>query len=255
MPACCPPPVCVHYWVSAQPGPPSGVQVSSRPVSSRPVSGYLAPSSGRGCPAGWCPARPASSRLVSSASGVQPSGVRPSARSQPSRPASAGWWRWGRSRYGGQRSRLDRVEFQVVRSRPRRLGRRPEEAWMRAPLRRWCAGWRGSAGRGPGPGGASAGGCTQPTRQARPPRGAPVAGHCAGAGSWLARCCRTAPCGGGHLAWSHDYFAWSLRSLTSEWTGPEGSNELGGEDGARPRQVASATGSTPATRAMVETCG
>jgi hypothetical protein len=39
----------------------------------------------------------------------------------------------------------------------------------------------------------------------------------------------------GHLAWSRDYAAWSLPSLTSEWTGPEGPNELGGQDGARPQ--------------------
>jgi hypothetical protein len=39
-------------------------------------------------------------------------------RSQPSRPASAGWWRWGAPRDGGQRSRLDRVKFRVVRPRP-----------------------------------------------------------------------------------------------------------------------------------------
>jgi hypothetical protein len=135
MPACCPSPVRVHSRVSTQPGPPSGSRCPAVRCPARPVSGCLAPSSGRGCPAGWCPARPASSRLVSSPSGVQPAGVCPSAWSQPSGPASAGWWRWGAPRYGGQRSRLDRVKFHVVRPRPRRLGRRPQGAWMRAPLR------------------------------------------------------------------------------------------------------------------------
>jgi hypothetical protein len=125
MPTCCPSPVCVHYWVSTQPGPPSGVQVSSRPVSS-PSSVRLSGSLVR---------TRLSGRLVSSPSGVQPSGVCPSARSQPSRPASAGWWRWGRPRYGGQRSRLDRVEFHVVRPRPRAARSTARGAWMRAPLR------------------------------------------------------------------------------------------------------------------------
>jgi hypothetical protein len=189
----------------------------------RPVSGYLAPSSGRGCPAVWCPARPVSGRLVS---------VRPVAAVSS---ASAGWWRWGRPRYGGQRSRLDRVEFHVVRPRPRRLGRRPKEhgcghrcevgcrpAGERRP-RTW-AGW-------------CFGGRLHPSDRAgqTAARGA-VAGDCARAGEWLTRCCRTAPCGAAIWAWSHDYSAWSLRSLMSEWTGPEGPNELGGEDGTRPQR-------------------
>jgi hypothetical protein len=56
---------------------PSGVRLSGSLVRTR-LSGYS----------------------VSSPSGVQSSGVCPSARSQPSRPTSAGCWRWGDPRYG-----------------------------------------------------------------------------------------------------------------------------------------------------------
>ena len=129
-------------------GPPSKVQVSNpsgvqpvhcpviwlprpdaavRPAGVQPVRR----------PAGWCP----------SPSGVQPAGVYPSALSHPSRPTSAGCRRWGTPGTAGQRSRLDRVALQVVRPRPRRLGRRPDEASMRAPLRRSCGGRRGSVGQ------------------------------------------------------------------------------------------------------------
>jgi hypothetical protein len=107
MPTCCPSPVCVHSWVST-PTRPAVRGPGVQPAGVRPVQ----------CPVIWLP-RPDVA--------VRPAGGCPSARSQPSRPASAGWWRWGRPRYGGQRSRLDRVEFHVVRPRPRRLGRRPEE--------------------------------------------------------------------------------------------------------------------------------
>jgi hypothetical protein len=129
-------------------GPPSKVQVSNpsgvqpvhcpviwlprpdaavRPAGVQPVRR----------PAGWCP----------SPSGVQPAGVYPSALSHPSRPTSAGCRRWGTPGTAGQRSRLDRVALQVVRPRPRRLDRRPDEASMRAPLRGSCGGRRGSVDR------------------------------------------------------------------------------------------------------------
>jgi hypothetical protein len=150
----------------------------------RPVSGYLASSSGRGCPAGWCPARPASSRLVS---------VRPPGRSRlvPRPPGGGDGGDLGTAGSGN-----DWIESSSMRSGPSPAARSTARgAWMRVPLRRWCAGRRGSVGRGPGPGGASAGGRTRPTGQGRRPRGAPVAGDCAWAGEWLARCCRTAPCG------------------------------------------------------------
>ena len=184
MPACCPSPVCVHQWVSIHPvcrlGPgvqPSGVQ---------PIQ----------CPITWLPHPDAAVRPAS----VQPvrrpaSGVCPSARSQPSRPASARCWRRGHLGTAGQRSRLHRVEFHVVRPPPRRLGRRPQEAWMRAPLRS-----RVQAG-----GGASAAdlgrdvlgreaAANRPGRQTA--ARAPVAGDCARAGELVeARRCRTTPCG------------------------------------------------------------
>jgi hypothetical protein len=229
MPACCPSPVCVHHWVSTHPVrrpglgvPPSGVQSDVQPVR---------------CPVIWLPRPDAAVRPA----GVQPvrrpaSGVCPSARSQPSRPASAGWWRWGTARYGGQRSRPDRLEFGVVRPRPQRsVDGRPEEAWMPAPLRRSCGDRRGSVGRGLV--GWCLGEAAPETDQAgRPPRGRPIAGDCAGAGELAeARGCRTGPCGR-PSARSRDYSAWSLRSLTSGWTGPEGPNELGGQDGARPQR-------------------
>lgn len=190
-----------------------------------PVSGYLAPSSARGCPAGWCPARPASSRLVS---------VRPPGRSRlVPRPPSGGDGETSVRRAavttGSSRVPCGPAPSPAARSTAR-------GAWMRAPLRS-----RVQAG-----GGASAAdlGRVVLRREAPHPsdragqtagRGA-VAGDCARAGEWLARCCRMAPCGAAIWAWSHDYSAWSLRSLTSEWTGPEGPNELGGEDGARPQR-------------------
>ena len=225
MPACCPSPVCVHHWVSTQPGPPSESRCPAVRCPAGPVSGYLARSSGRGCPAGWCPARPASSRLVS----VRPPGrsrlvPRPPGGGDGGDPGTAG---------GGH----DWIESSSMWSGPVPGGSvdgpRSMDAGTAAES---CAGRWGSVGRGPGPGGASVGGCTRATGQARPPPGAPVAGDCAGAGEWLARGCRTAPCGAAIWAWSHDYAAWSLRSPMSEWTGPEGPNELGGEDGARPQR-------------------
>jgi hypothetical protein len=185
MAACRPSPVCVHYWVSTQPGPPSGVQVSSRPVSS-PSSVRLSGSLVR---------TRLSGPLVSSPSGVQPFGVRPSARSQPSRPASAGWWRWGRPRDGGAAvmTGSSRVACGPVPSpAARSTARGGMDAGTAAEVVCRLAGERR---RGPGPGGASAAGCTRPTRQARPPRGRLSLATALGQGSWLARCCRTAPCG------------------------------------------------------------
>jgi hypothetical protein len=87
---CCPSPVCVHLGVhptrSAVRGPgvqPSGVQPVQCPVSWLPrPDAAVRPSGVQPVrrPAAWCP---------------------PSARSQPSRPASAGWSRWGTARDGG----------------------------------------------------------------------------------------------------------------------------------------------------------
>jgi hypothetical protein len=216
---------------------PSGVQPVRCPV--RPLSGYLASSSGRGWPAGWCPARPASGRLVSArlvSKSVRASSrlLSPVALSHPSRPASASGSDGGPGT-AGQRSRRDQVEFHVSGPIP--------GGSVDGPMRQRCghrcggrvkAGGGASAG-GPGPGGASAGGCGRPTRQARRPRGAPVGGDCARQGLADAML----PHGtvwSGHLAWSRDYAAWSVRSLMSEWTGLEEPNELGGQDGARPQR-------------------
>jgi hypothetical protein len=170
-----------------------GVQPVRCPA--RPLSGYLAPSSGRGCPAGWCPAGWCPPGWCPSPSGVQPSVVHPSALSHPSRPASASGSDGGHPVRRGNGH--DWIESSSMWSGPVPGGS------VDGPMRHKCghrcggrveAGGGASAG-GPGPGCASAGGCGRPTRQARPPRGAPVGGDCARAGGWLTRCCRTARCG------------------------------------------------------------
>jgi hypothetical protein len=107
----------------------------------------------------------------------------------------------------------------------------------------------GSVGRGPGPGGASAGGCTRPTRQARPPPGAPSLATALGQG-WLARCC----------AWHRAGRPSGLepRPRCVVIAEPDGRVDEPGRRirarrrgrraaPARPSQVASATGSTLAT--------
>jgi hypothetical protein len=139
------------------------------------------------CPAIWLP-RPDAA--------VQPAGVQPvrrpavwclSVRSPPSRPASAGCWRWGDLGTAGQRSCLDRVEFPCGPARPWRLGRRPEEAWLRVPLRRWCAGRRGASAADLGR--VVLGREAASERPGRPDcRQGAVAGDCARVGGWLARC-------------------------------------------------------------------
>jgi hypothetical protein len=187
------------------------------------------------CPVIWLPRPDAAVRPA----GVQPV-RRPAVRRLSVRPvaavssASAGWWRWGRPRYGGQRSRLD--ESSSMWSGPSPGGSVDARgAWMRAPLRSRVQGRRGSVGRGPGR--VVLQREAAPERPGRPDR---REGRCRwrlrSGTEWLARCCRTALCGAAIWAWSHDYCAWSLRSLTSEWTGPEGPNELGGGDGARPQR-------------------
>ena len=168
--------------------PPSGVQpsgVQAVRCPGRPVSGCLAPLSGRGCPAIWCPARPASSRLVS---------VRPPGRSRlvPPQPGAGGGGTPGTAR---QRSRLDRVEFQVDWSPSPAAGSTARGGMDAGTAAEVGCRPAGSVGGGPGPGRAGAGGCTRATRQARPPRGRLSLPTALGQGSWLARCCRTAPCG------------------------------------------------------------
>ena len=93
------------------------------------------------------------------------------------------------------------------------------------------------------------GGRLRPTDQAgRPPRGRPSLATALGQGSWLKRDVAARHRVGGHLAWRRDYSAWSLPSLMSEWTGPEGPNELGGQDGARPQRGPARKRARPAQR-------
>jgi hypothetical protein len=153
--------------VSTHSGPPSGVQVSSRPVSS--------PSTVRS--SGSLARTRLSGRLVSGPSGVQPAGVCPSARSQPSRSASA----------SGQPSRLDRVKFRVVRPLP--------GGSVDGPRRHGCG--HRCGGRVEAGGGASAAGLGRgvlgreaaPTDQAgqTAARGALSLANALGQGSWLKR--------------------------------------------------------------------
>jgi hypothetical protein len=187
------------------------------------------------CPPGWCP----------SPSGVQPAGVHPSTLSHPSRPASASGSDGGHPVRRGNGH--DWIEFHVVRPV---LG-----GSVDGPMRHSCghrcgghveAGGGASAGA-PGPGGASAGGCGRPTRRPDRREGRPSVATSLGQGPADAML----PHGtvwSGHLAWSRDYAAWSVRSLMSEWTGVEGPNELGGQDGARPQRGPGEVAGTPARR-------
>jgi hypothetical protein len=151
----------------------------------RPGSGHLAPSSGRGCPADACPTRPASSRLVS---------ARPPGHSRLGpRPPDAG----DRGALGTAGSGLDWIESSSVWSGPVPGGSvdGPEEAWLRAPLRRLWAGRRGSVGRGLGR--VVLRREAAPTDQeARPPSGAPVVGGCARVEGLVGAMLRMAPRGG-----------------------------------------------------------
>jgi hypothetical protein len=157
MPGCCPSPGCVHCWVST-PTRPAVQGPGVQPSGVQPVQ----------CPAIWL-SRPDAA--------VQPAGV------QPVRCPAV--WCLSVRPVTGVSSHVRRV---VAIGRPRDGGAAvltgssrvscgpapvpggsvdgPEEAWLWAPLRRSCAGRRGSVSRGPGPGGASAGGCTRPTDQA-----------------------------------------------------------------------------------------
>jgi hypothetical protein len=206
MPGCCPSPGCVHCWVST-PTRPAVQGPGVQPSDVQPVQ----------CPAIWL-SRPDAA--------VQPAGV------QPVRCPAV--WCLSVRPVTGVSSRVRRV---VAIGRPRdggaavltgssrvSCGPAPSlAARSTAPRRHGCGhrcGGRAQAGGGAsaadlGPGGASTGGCTRPTRQARPPPEAPVAGDCARAGvGWRDVAHGTAR--GGHLVWSHDYSAWSLRSPTAE---------------------------------------
>jgi hypothetical protein len=239
MPACCPSPVCVHYWCPPNPArrPGPGVQ----PSGVQPVQ----------CPVIWLPGPDAA---------VRPAGVQPVRR-------PAVWWLSVRP-VAAVSSRVRRVvamgETSIRRAavttgssrvpcgpaRPRAARSTARGAWMRAPLRRSCAGRRGSVGRRSGPGGASAGGCTRATGQARPPPRAPVAGDCAGAGEWLARGCRTAPCGA--AIWLEPRLRCVVMAEPDVRMDGPGRTQRARRRGrraapARPSRVASATSSTPTT--------
>jgi hypothetical protein len=158
MPACCPSPVSVHHSVSTQP-----VFV----VRSR-------------CPAVRCPARPVSGHLVPSSrirlSGRLVSGrlvsARPSCRVHLVPPQPGGGVGDTSVRRGNLTTGRSRVPCDLAESL-QRLGRRPEEAWMRAMLRRSCVGRRGASAADLGRVVLGRGGCARPTREARPPpRGA-----------------------------------------------------------------------------------
>jgi hypothetical protein len=165
------------------------------------------------CPAVWCPVRPASVIWLPRPdaavwpAGVQPASVCPSGRSRlvPRQPGSGDGDTSARRGSGHAW-----IESSCMWSDPvlQRLGRPPEEAWVRAPLRRSCGGRRGSVGRGPG---RVVLGEAAPDRPGGPDHfeGRAVAGDGARAGGWLARCCRMPPCGPAIRAWSRDYSTWS----------------------------------------------
>ena len=138
MAVCCPSPGCVHCW-GVHPTR-HAVQVSSRPCPAVQ------------CPAIWLPRPDAAVQPTRvHPSGVQPCGVHLSARSQPSRPASAGWWRLGETS-GRRGSGLDWIESSSMWSGPvPAAARSTARGGMDVgTLRRSCAGRRGSVDRGPG---------------------------------------------------------------------------------------------------------
>jgi hypothetical protein len=226
---------CVHHSVSTHPGPPSGVLASSRPVyspSSIRSSGFLVRTRLSGRP---CPARPASSRLVST-------------RSHPSRPTSAGRWGLGTRRSDGA----------TVTTGPSRgpHGPAPSPAAAGARRRPGCGtvaevGWRASGGASAAdwPGCASAGGCRRPTREARPPRGAPPSLAAATRdGELPAREVAARHRVAASLAWSPEHSAWSLWSLPPEWTGSKAPTSLAARMGTRPQRGPARKRARPAQR-------
>ena len=198
-----------------------------------------------------------SGRLVSSPSSVRSSGPRPDAAVRPAgvqpvrRPAvwclsvrpvatvssaSAGWWR--RGQLGTAGSGHDWIESSSVWSGPVPGGS------VDGPRRPGCGhrcGGRLEAGGGVSTadlGRVVLGREATADRPGRPDRrgGALSLATALGQGSWLASEVAARHRVGGQLAWSRDYSAWSLRSLTTERTGPEGPNEVSGGDGVRPQR-------------------
>jgi hypothetical protein len=93
------------------------------------------------CPAGWCPPGWCPSPSGRPAVCCLPSPCR--IRLVPRQPVVA----MGDTRYGGAAVTTGSSRVPCVRPHSRRLGRRPDEAEMRAPLRGSCEGRRGSVGR------------------------------------------------------------------------------------------------------------
>jgi hypothetical protein len=212
----------------SSPSSPSTVRLSGSLVRTR-LSGRLVSSPSGVRPAGVRPAgvqaRPASSRLVS---------TRPPCRIRlvPPQPGAGD---------GGHPVRRgnghDWIESSSMWSGPVPGG--SVDGPMRHRCRHRCGG-RAEAGGGASAGGPGPGWCVggrlRPTDQAGQTAARGVRRWRLRSGrGWLTRWCRTAPWAG-HLAWSRDYATWSLPSLMSEWTGLEGLNELGGQDGARPQR-------------------
>jgi hypothetical protein len=221
MPACHRPPVCVCHWVSTHPVHRRGSRCPARPVSSlsgvqpvhRPVI-WLPHPDAAVRPAGVQPVRPvaAVSSCVSRVVAMGDSSVRRAAVTTGSSRVPCGPARAPAAR-STARGGMD-------------AGTTAEVVWRSAGEcrpRTW-AGW-------------CFGGRLRPTDQA---------GQTAarGARRWRLRSGRgagwraTLPHGtvGRPSGWSRDYSPWSLRSRMSEWTGPEGPNGLGGQDGARPQR-------------------
>jgi hypothetical protein len=189
----------------------SGSVVRGPGCPARPVSG---PSGG--CPVAWVH-RPWS--------GVRPAGVHPSVRSPPSRPRKPGG---GLGGHVGAAGNLHNENGSSCRWSwvSEQLGRRPESAWRGAMRWRSCGGGRG-ASVAELAGSCSGAGCG---------RGRPLTGQGSARREgrrWLPATPRHGSVGwsvrflhlrvAASVAWTRDYAGWSLSSLTTEWTGLEGS--------------------------------
>jgi hypothetical protein len=105
-----------------------------------------------------------------------------------------------------------------------------------APSRRSSGGQRGSVGRGLARL-CFGGSCGRPTREARPPRGAPTSlAAAARDGELPAREVAARHRVAAILARGSDHSAWSLRSLPPEWTGSKAPTSSAARTGARPQR-------------------
>jgi hypothetical protein len=209
------PPLGVHPFGSHVRGPvvqPSGVQTSG-----------VQPSGVRS--SGWVVRDPAVRPAGVRPSGVRPAGVHPSVRSPPSRPRKPGGGLGCHVGAAGNRHDGDGSSCRWS-GVSERLGRRPESAWRGATRRRsWEAG--GGASVADLAGSCSGAGCGR----ARPLTGQGPARR--KGRRWLPATPRHGSVGcsvrflhlrvAASVAWTRDYVGWSLSSLTTEWTGLEGS--------------------------------